>query len=133
MKKYNYYKYINYVSQLHDLCLLILGPYFFSFTIKNLYNQQILLQANFDSQTLPNVDPGKVITRNFEHGRNEALVLMVYDALTLQRLTLNGENEISIAPSTRKKQPETIVVPYNGELFYSPQFILFTSLLIWRN
>ena len=114
-------------------CLLILGPYFFSFTIKNLYSKQILLQTNFASQRLPNVDPGKVITRNFEHGRNEALVLMVYDALTLERLTLNGETEISIAPSTRKKQPETIAVPYNGELFYSPQFIHFTSLLIWRN
>ena len=90
----------------------VAGPYFVSFTIKNLHNQQIFLQTNFEQ--FPRIEPGKVLTRYYKRTKADPLTFMVYDAVSLEPLTLNGKPMISLIPTTERKDSIVLSVPYNG-------------------
>ncbi|XP_028402030.1 uncharacterized protein LOC114524971 [Dendronephthya gigantea] len=90
------------------------GPYFLSVTIKNLYREAILLQTNLQSETYPNIQPGDALTRTFKQERSGNITFMAYDTLALESVTLNGKNKISLIPTTQRRQPIVIYVPYKG-------------------
>jgi hypothetical protein len=54
------------------------------------------------------------MSRNLEVRRADALIFMAYDAISLQRVTLNGKNQIRLIPTTQRKTATVLSVPYNG-------------------
>ena len=105
---------IHFTLHVHNYIYFFVGPYFFSFEIRNLHTRRIILTANFPTLKLPNIEPRQGLKREFQHLRPDPLRLMAYDAVFLQRLTLNGQNEIVIQPETRKKPAVAIAVPNKG-------------------
>ncbi len=97
------------------LIISVLGPYFVSFTIKNLHRQAIILQTNFEPpEQLPRIESGKVLTRNYERRRSDPLIFTAFDVIGLERLTINGKSEIRLIPTTQRKSPTVLSVPYIG-------------------
>lgn len=52
---------------------------------------------------------------------------MVYDAISLERLTLNDKLEIRLIPTAQRKKSTLITVPYNGEVFSFSTFLSLTA------
>lgn len=105
----------------YTICIFsvfVVGPYFLSISVKNLHSRPIILQTSFESaQDLPQIKPGKVLTRNFEQRRSNPVTFMVYDSVRLKRLTLNGKAEIRLTPTTQRRKATELSVPYKGLLF----------------
>lgn len=62
------------------------------------------------------VNPGEVYQESIEVSKSDSVTFRVYDAQTLDPVTINGKNQIDLVPTKAKFNATILSVPYAGKL-----------------